>query len=272
MHDTPLMAMFKTREIRPEAMHRKTGALRRTVRGRAMALFLASSLAALGGSIHVALAADANVTSASPTNTVASEAATPRATPGVGALQGNAHATAPAQTGSFSVDTLMHAFAQRKSGEARFTELKYLSNLKGPIESSGTLAFRAPDHFEQQTLKPRAQSVVVDGDTVTMSRDGHQRVVSLSQYPEIAMLVDSIRGTLTGDRSSLERVYKLTLDGAPNAWHLTLTPSDASLSKNVDHIVVSGGQASDGQAEIHTIETIQTGGDRSVMTIETGQS
>ena len=168
----------------------------------------------------------------------------------------------------------MHAFAQRKSGEARFHRLRSrLSNLKGPVESSGTLAFRAPDHFEQQTLKPRAQSVVVDGDTVTLSRDGRQRVVSLSQYPEIAMLVDDIRGTLTGDRSSLERVYKLTLEGAhPVHGTSPSTPSDAALSKNVDHIVVSGVQGSDGQSVIRTIETIQTDGDRSVMTIETDPS
>jgi outer membrane lipoprotein-sorting protein len=192
-------------------------------------------------------------------------AATPAA--GAGALAAD-HAAA--DTGSFSVDTLMRAFAQRQSGEARFTELKYLSNLKGPVESSGTLAFRAPDHFEQQTLKPRAQSVVVDGDTVTMSRGGSQRVVSLSQYPEIALLVNSIRGTLTGDRSGLERVYTLTLAGDPTAWHLTLTPSDPSLAKHVDHIVVSGGEGSDHVAQIHTIETFQADGDRSVMTIETG--
>ncbi|WP_413192130.1 LolA family protein [Pararobbsia alpina] len=174
--------------------------------------------------------------------------------------------------GALTLDALMHAFAQRKSGEARFTELKYLSNLKGPVESSGTLAFRAPDHFEQQTLKPRPQSLVVDGDTVTMSRDGRQRVVSLSQYPEIGTLVDSIRGTLTGDRASLERSYKLTLDGTTDAWHLTLTPADASLAKNIDHIVVSGGVDASGHAQIRTIETFQTGGDRSVMTIEPSQT
>jgi outer membrane lipoprotein-sorting protein len=199
----------------------------------------------------------------------ATSASTPATIPAAG-VSANAVDNAAAGTASFSVDTLMHAFAQRKSGEARFTELKYLSNLKGPVESSGTLAFRAPDHFEQQTLKPRPQSVVVDGDSVTMSRGGSQRVVSLSQYPEIAMLVNSIRGTLTGDRSGLEHVYTLTLAGDPGAWHLTLTPSDPSLAKSVDHIVVSGGEGSDHVAQIHTIETFQADGDRSVMTIETG--
>ena len=183
-------------------------------------------------------------------------------------------AVTPANTGAaathapLSLDTLMQSFARRKSGEAHFTELKYLSNLRGPVESSGTLAFRAPDHFEQQTVKPRAQSLVVDGDSVTMSRDGHQRVVSLAQYPEIGTLVNSIRGTLTGDRASLERSYKLTLDGASDNWRLNLTPADASLTKSIDHIVVSGGQDGSGNALIRTIETFQTDGDRSVMTIE----
>jgi outer membrane lipoprotein-sorting protein len=183
-----------------------------------------------------------------------------------------APASANAAHGPLTIDTLLHAFAQRKSGDARFTELKYLSNLKGPVESSGTLSFRAPDHFEQQTVKPRAQSLVVDGDTVTMSRDGRQRVVSLSQYPEIGTLIDSIRGTLTGDRASLERSYKLALDGTAATWHLTLTPIDASLSRTIDHIVVSGGEDASGAAQIRTIETFQADGDRSVMTLETGQT
>ena len=174
--------------------------------------------------------------------------------------------------GPLTIDTLMHALAQRKSGDARFTELKYLSNLRSPVESSGTLAFRAPDHFEQSTLKPRAQSLVVDGDTVTMSRDGRQRVVSLSQYPEIGTLVESIRGTLTGDRASLERSYKLALDGGADAWRLTLTPADASLTKTIDHIVVSGSLDAAGHALIHTIETFQADGDHSVMTIESSSS
>jgi outer membrane lipoprotein-sorting protein len=203
----------------------------------------------------------------------ASASASASTNAGAGAGAGTGASTlsnAPTDSAPFNVDTLMHAFAQRKSGEASFTELKYLSNLKGPVESSGTLAFRAPDHFEQQTLKPRPQSVVVDGDTVTMSRGNSQRVVSLAQYPEIAMLVNSIRGTLTGDRSSLERVYTLTLAGDPGSWHLTLTPSDPALAKNVDHIVVSGGAGSEHVAQIHTIETFQADGDRSVMTIETG--
>ncbi|WP_158602077.1 outer membrane lipoprotein carrier protein LolA [Pararobbsia silviterrae] len=180
--------------------------------------------------------------------------------------------SAAAQTGPITIDALMHAFAQRKSGEARFSEVKYLSNLRGPVESSGTLAFRAPDHFEQHTLKPREQSLVVDGDTVTMSRDGRERVVSLTQYPEIATVVDSVRGTLTGDRARLEQAYKLAAEGSASDWHLTLTPIDTSLTRAIHHIVVSGAQDANGQLQIRTIETIQTDGDRSVLTIETRPS
>lgn len=199
------------------------------------------------------------------TNAASTTTAAPSAAP-------SASAGASAAHGSLTLDVLMHAFAQRKSGEARFTELKYLSNLKGPVESSGTMSFRAPDHFEQQTLKPRPQSLVVDGDSVTMSRDGRQRVVSLTQYPEIGTLVDSIRGTLTGDRVSLERSYKLGLEGNAQGWRLTLTPANASLAKTIDHIVVSGELDTAGHAQIHTIETFQGDGDRSVMTIETSES
>ncbi len=49
-------------------------------------------------------------------------------------------------------------------------------------------------------------------------------------------------------------------------------PVDASLAKSINHIVVSGGLDTGGHAQIRTIETFQGDGDRSVMTIETGES
>lgn len=218
-------------------------------------------------------AGNAANTTTNTTNTAGAATTPSSGTSSAGTATGDAHHTASNDTQSaLTIDALMRALAQRKSGDARFTELKYLSNLHGPVESSGTLAFRAPDHFEQMTVKPRAQSLVVDGDTVTMSRDGRQRVVSLSQYPEIGTLVESIRGTLTGDRASLEKSYKLALDGGADGWRLTLTPADASLTKTIDHIVVSGTLDAAGHAQIRTIETFQADGDRSVMTIEPSAS
>ena len=56
------------------------------------------------------------------------------------------------------LDQLMALLAQRQHGEADFSEKKYLSVLKQPLESSGVLIYDAPDHLEQRTAQPRPQT------------------------------------------------------------------------------------------------------------------
>ncbi|MBL8333091.1 MAG: outer membrane lipoprotein carrier protein LolA, partial [Rubrivivax sp.] len=43
--------------------------------------------------------------------------------------------------------TLMRRMAQRPSGQARFSEERTVSGIDGPLRSSGTLTFTAPDRF-----------------------------------------------------------------------------------------------------------------------------
>jgi len=62
------------------------------------------------------------------------------------------------QAADLSVADLMHMLGQKKSGTATFVEKKYIAMLKQPLESSGELAFTAPDRLEKRTLKPKAES------------------------------------------------------------------------------------------------------------------
>jgi hypothetical protein len=41
--------------------------------------------------------------------------------------------------------------------------------------ASGTLSFSAPDRFARHTLEPRAESMVVEGNTVSIRRGGRRR-------------------------------------------------------------------------------------------------
>ena len=168
-----------------------------------------------------------------------------------------------ATAAAWDVEALMRQLAQKPSGQARFTEKKYIAMLDRPVESSGELRYQAPDRFEKHTLKPRAESMVLAQGTLTLERSGRQQQMRLQEYPEIAALVESIRGTLTGDRDALERLYQLRLDGTEARWALVLVPRQARMRGVIQRVRIEGGQG-----EVRSVEIEQSDNDRSVMTID----
>jgi outer membrane lipoprotein-sorting protein len=170
---------------------------------------------------------------------------------------------ASAVAAPLGLDQLMDALASSPHGAATFTEKKYISILDEPVESSGTLRFVAPARLEKHTLKPSAESLVLDGEVLTVERGRRKRVLQLKEYPEIAGMIESIRATLAGDRRALERVYQLSLQGTAARWTLVLVPLDAKVASVVARIRMEGTQA-----EVRTVEIQQADGDHSVMTIQ----
>jgi hypothetical protein len=160
------------------------------------------------------------------------------------------------------LDRLMSLMAQRRHGEADFSEKKYLSVLKQPLESSGLLIYDAPDHLEQRTTLPRPQSVVLDHGIVTMHIGHRERVLRLADYPQLAPLIDSIRATLAGDRAALERVFQLDFSGTLERWQLRLEPRDAQLTATLKRIDLQGERDA-----VHQVDVLQSDGDHSVMSI-----
>lgn len=175
----------------------------------------------------------------------------------------SALAPATAMAADWNIDQLMQLLASAKPERAAFVERKYLSMLDRPVESSGELRYTAPDRLEKRTIKPKAESMVVEGNTLTIERGKQKHVIQMQEYPELAAFIDSIRGTLAGNRGALERSFKLKLEGGRERWKLQLTPADASIGRNVHMIRIEGAQD-----DVRSIEIIQTDGDRSQMTIE----
>jgi outer membrane lipoprotein-sorting protein len=163
---------------------------------------------------------------------------------------------------AFDLPELMGLLAKQKSGEARFTEQRFVHGLEGPLDASGTLSFDAPDKLVRRTLSPRIETMAVDGNTLTLSRGGRNRTLALDSMPELLGLVEAMRGTLSGDGATLQRYFKSTVAGAPAKWTLDLVPMDSRLAAQVRSIRISG-RASD----VLGLEMEFVGGDRSVMNI-----
>lgn len=164
---------------------------------------------------------------------------------------------------TLQVPQLMHMLAQNKSGKATFVEKKYIGILDRPVVSTGTLSFVAPNQLEKRTLTPKSETLVLNGDTLTIDRSGgQQEIVSLGDHPEITAFIESIRGTLAGDLAALRTYYTLELSGTADQWSLALTPKQKRLSAIFTRIRIGGSGA-----DVETIELDQHDGDRSVMTI-----
>jgi outer membrane lipoprotein-sorting protein len=140
----------------------------------------------------------------------------------------------------WTIDQLMQAMQEIRSDHASFTERKSIAMLEEPVDSSGELFYTAPDRMEKRTLKPKPESMILDGDTLVMERGGKKRRLKLKDTPELAAFVDSIRGTLAGDREALERHYQLSLQGATDDWTLQLIPVDENIQAVVSRIRISG--------------------------------
>jgi outer membrane lipoprotein-sorting protein len=163
----------------------------------------------------------------------------------------------------WALTDLMSLLAQQKTGRASFIEKKYIGFLEKPLESSGELSFEAPNRLEKRTLKPRPESMLLDGDQLIVTMyEKRPLTLRLQDRPGVAALVESIRGTLSGDIATLEKNYSVALSGVQSKWQLTLTPTTKSVAQIVREIRIGGVDAN-----VKVIGFEQTDGDRLEMAI-----
>ena len=169
---------------------------------------------------------------------------------------GGAHAS------DWGVAQLFELLAGERPARAAFHERKFLALLDRPVESTGELLFTPPDRMEKRTVTPRPERVTVDRERIVLERGGKRHALGLRENPAVAVLVESVRGTLAGDLDALVRTYSVALDGTAARWRLTLRPLDPAAAQLVERIEISGARA-----RVATVEIFQADGDRSVMTI-----
>jgi outer membrane lipoprotein-sorting protein len=163
----------------------------------------------------------------------------------------------------WDIDQLMRGLAQLHSGHASFIEKKFIAMLEQPVESSGVLFYTAPDHLEKRTIKPKPESMILDRGTLMIERGRQKHSLQLDDYPALAAFIESIRGTLAGERKALERNYRLSLEGTAEHWTLQLLPLDEKMQAVVTRIRVAGVRDA-----VRSIEITQADGDSSLMLIE----
>src|SRR5437660_950392 len=167
-----------------------------------------------------------------------------------------------AQEEAWDFARLMAQLAQVQTTQARYSEVRRVAVLQKPLQLSGTLLYERPALIEKRQILPFSEVIRVDGDWLTVEREGKTRRIALLNEPLVAALVESLRATLAGDGAELERLYSVRVGGTRQRWTLALTPRELEVAGVVKSIGIAGSGS-----RIVRLEILEPGGDGSVMTI-----
>jgi Outer membrane lipoprotein carrier protein LolA-like len=159
-------------------------------------------------------------------------------------------------------EQLLKLLSEHRHGRVAFTEVQQLSILDQPLHSSGELRYDAPDRLEKRTLEPRSEDLLLENGVLTVERNHRRHSVALRDFPQALPFVESLRATLAGDRTALERYFAVNFLGDLEHWTLELTPAEATVRRNVQRILIAGEHD-----RIRTIKIDQSDGDSSTLTI-----
>jgi len=170
--------------------------------------------------------------------------------------------SAAAQEEPWDFARLMAQLAQVQTTQARYSEVRRVAVLQKPLQLSGTLRYERPALIEKRQILPFSEVIRVDGDWLTVEREGKTRSIALLNEPLVGTLVESLRATLAGDGAELERLYSVRVGGTRQRWTLALTPRELEVAGVVKSIGIAGSGS-----RIVRLEILEPGGDGSVMTI-----
>ena len=124
---------------------------------------------------------------------------------------------------------------------AAFQEEKTLAALSQPLLSQGRLTYRRPSSLEKVTTFPQPERLQVNGSRLVITAGQEPpRAIDLDSVPELRALVDTVRGTLSGNLALLRGSFYVAVAGTQAAWRMVLTPRDARVARLVSRVEVEG--------------------------------
>lgn len=152
---------------------------------------------------------------------------------------------------------ILRALARPAPVRTAFVELRGSPLLKAPLRIEGEYQRPDNDSLVREVRSPYAETTTLRNGEATIARAGKaSRKFSLARVPELAGLQTSFGALLSGDRTLLERHYRLGAQGTRQQWTLSLVPIEAQMQARVRDITLYGRGA-----ELRCIETRPAKGD-----------
>ncbi|EJN27847.1 Outer membrane lipoprotein carrier protein LolA [Pseudomonas sp. GM79] len=165
---------------------------------------------------------------------------------------------------AFDLQQLSDQLAKPDVIHGSFIQEKHLRALPQPLTSKGTFVL-AKNHGLLWLLKTPLQQDYRISDKGIARRDasGWQMLPNKSAGAEQNRLFLAV---LQGDSSGLQRDFELSLSGDAQRWKLTLTPRSMLLKQVFNQINIDGGEL------VHSIELLETQGDRTLLRMQDSTS
>ena len=165
---------------------------------------------------------------------------------------------------AFDLQQLSDQLAKPDVIHGSFIQEKHLRALPQPLTSKGTFVL-AKNHGLLWLLKTPLQQDYRISDKGIARRDasGWQMLPNKSAGAEQNRLFLAV---LQGDSSGLQRDFELSLSGDAQRWKLTLIPRSMLLKQVFNQINIDGGEL------VHSIELLETQGDRTLLRMQDSTS
>jgi hypothetical protein len=145
----------------------------------------------------------------------------------------------------------------------RFREEKHLGILDQSLSDTGVLRFIPPATLIREMDGPSGMVYRIQGSQLSIDKGGRIiRQLDLQANPQLAGVAVTLRALLKADMQTLQRQYAMQLTGSEANWTLQLTPRDELVGRIIERISIRGGNR-----RIRDIDTYETGGDHTHMTL-----
>lgn len=142
----------------------------------------------------------------------------------------------------FTLRKVFHRLAHDRAETMPFSETRTFPISKNPLKQNGTLR-SSKDHGLSLSYEGAKPHVIIVDDKGLIDRqpDGHERQVTVADHPELGTLTDLYLNLLRGNADKLFAYADVYFTGSAQVWQMGLVPHDASLTKRVGRVIVSGG-------------------------------
>jgi hypothetical protein len=139
-------------------------------------------------------------------------------------------------------DALVARLARPAPASVAFQEIRFSTLLREPLRVSGELSYTGPGALDRKVTQPYEEHTMIRGESVRVEREGEPaRSFALKRAPELRGLLSGFTALLNGDAEGLKREFKVSVEGADEAWTLKLEPLDPKARRRIQRIVVNGG-------------------------------
>ena len=108
------------------------------------------------------------------------------------------------------------------------------------MKLGGYLAYPAAGRLEKSIETPFQEMLRVDGDEISILRDGEERRISLRNRKSFRVMLSGIEAIMAGNAAMLDEHFEATISGSVEDWRIELRPRDRRLARQLLKMDVTG--------------------------------